>query len=63
MSEPIADHVPLHAVYVCAVCLSGVGGECHVPGCLFWMHDAPTERLHPVHIPSASPADDGERNT
>lgn len=28
-------------VDVCDLCLSGAGGECHVPGCAFWMQDAP----------------------
>lgn len=34
----------LHSVtmQVCSLCLDGAGGECHVPGCVFWMHDAPT---------------------
>lgn len=27
---------------VCELCLGGAGGECHVPGCVFWMCDAPT---------------------
>lgn len=26
---------------VCDLCLTGAGGECHVPGCTFWLHDAP----------------------
>jgi hypothetical protein len=26
---------------VCTLCLSGAGGECHVPGCMFWMCQAP----------------------
>jgi hypothetical protein len=29
-------------VWVCDLCLAGEGGECHVPGCAFWCHDAPT---------------------
>ena len=29
--------------YVCGLCLTGVGSDCHVPGCVFWMHDVPTE--------------------
>jgi len=29
--------------YVCGMCLTSVGAECHVPGCVFWMHDVPTE--------------------
>ena len=28
-------------VRVCALCLNGAGGECHVPGCAFWMNAAP----------------------
>jgi hypothetical protein len=27
---------------VCSLCLTGAGGECHVPGCAFWMNDAPS---------------------
>lgn len=36
--------IPLHRIeaWVCDLCLSGAGGECHVPGCSFWCHDAPT---------------------
>lgn len=30
--------------YVCDLCLSGAGGECHVPGCGFWIFDAPAGR-------------------
>lgn len=26
---------------VCDPCLAGAGGECHTPGCAFWMHTAP----------------------
>lgn len=29
------------AFNVCELCLTGAGGECHVPGCTFWMSDAP----------------------
>jgi hypothetical protein len=29
--------------YICDMCLTSVGSECHVPGCVFWMHDVPTE--------------------
>lgn len=29
------------ACHICNFCLDGVGGECHTPGCLFWMHPAP----------------------
>jgi hypothetical protein len=25
----------------CSLCASGVEGECHVPGCAFWMKTAP----------------------
>jgi hypothetical protein len=30
--------------YVCDLCLSGAGGECHVPGCSFFIWDAPVGR-------------------
>lgn len=38
------DEIPLHRIvlYVCQLCLDGAGGECHVPGCAYWMKDAPT---------------------
>lgn len=39
-SEPVLHHVE---VSVCQMCLDGVGGECHTPGCVFWMNDAPNE--------------------
>lgn len=26
---------------VCEHCLNGEGGECHEPGCMFWMNRAP----------------------
>ena len=28
-------------VAICSPCLDGEGGECHTPGCLFWMCSAP----------------------
>jgi len=28
-------------VRICELCLGGRGGECHVPGCVFWMVSAP----------------------
>lgn len=29
-------------VAICNLCLRGDEGECHVPGCVFWMCAAPT---------------------
>ena len=26
---------------ICSLCLGGAEGECHVPGCVFWMCPAP----------------------
>jgi hypothetical protein len=26
---------------VCTQCLDGAGGECHAPGCIFWINRAP----------------------
>lgn len=32
-------------VHICVLCLNGAGGECHVPGCAFWMNDAPSAEV------------------
>jgi hypothetical protein len=31
----------LVALWLCVRCLTGAGGECHVPGCALWMNRAP----------------------
>lgn len=36
------------ALNVCAYCREGAGGECHTPGCAFWMNRAPDVPLRPV---------------
>jgi hypothetical protein len=38
------QEIPVRRIelWVCDLCLAGEGGECHVPGCAFWCHDAPT---------------------
>lgn len=28
-------------LYLCDSCLDGKGGECHMPGCVFWFNQAP----------------------
>lgn len=38
MTEPTLTTM---ALTVCSLCASGVEGECHVPGCAFWMKTAP----------------------
>lgn len=38
MTDPMLINVP-----VCRRCLDGEGGECHMPGCAFWMHPAPPD--------------------
>lgn len=46
--EPEARFVRLA---ICDLCLDGMGGECHVPGCAFWMAEAPTSPLrHAIEI-------------
>jgi hypothetical protein len=47
MAEP---ELELVAVMICNLCLDGVGGECHVPGCLFWMNDAPANSIRVAAI-------------
>lgn len=45
MTDPITEpEIPVFRIetLVCQLCLRGAGGECHVPGCSFWLHDAPT---------------------
>jgi hypothetical protein len=37
---PALRHLDAH---VCDLCLGHEGSECHTPGCVFWMHDVPTE--------------------
>lgn len=45
--------VSLHRVTLtlCSLCLNGEGGECHTPGCSFWMHAAPDI---PVYVEAAA---------
>jgi hypothetical protein len=46
MGEEVDEPVyKLRMVPVCEACEGGKGGECHTPGCSFWMSDAPTEPL------------------
>ena len=35
------EHLNYVGLMVCDYCMDGDGGECHVPGCIFWMCDAP----------------------
>jgi hypothetical protein len=32
-------------IEVCARCLFGLGDECHVPGCIFWMRAVPSQEV------------------
>lgn len=34
-------------IRLCDDCLSGIGGECHTPGCALWLNRAPDLRIHP----------------
>lgn len=36
--EPTLVRVSL---VLCSLCLSGAGGQCHMPGCALWMKAAP----------------------
>lgn len=38
MKEPQVHCV---ALWLCDLCLDGVGGECHVPGCALYLNRAP----------------------
>ena len=41
--------IELHRVLlvICDLCLNGKGGECHVPGCSFYLNRAPDLPLTP----------------
>lgn len=39
--DPGEDELQTVTLNVCALCLRGSGGECHTPGCAFWMNRAP----------------------
>lgn len=46
LTEPTEPSGPLlltFRVTVCSLCLAGMGAECHVPGCAFWMADVPSD--------------------
>lgn len=47
MSEPRVYRVTL---WLCELCLTGKGGECHTPGCALWLNRAPDLSLadHPM---------------
>lgn len=32
---------------MCSACLDGEGGECHTPGCAFWINRAPDIPVRP----------------
>jgi hypothetical protein len=34
-------------IRICELCLTGKGGECHVPGCALWLNRAPDLAIHP----------------
>lgn len=36
------------ACLFCNLCLDGVGGECHTPGCIFWMSHGPVASIREV---------------
>ncbi len=39
--EELEESVSPMILDVCGLCREGAGGECHVPGCAFWMNRAP----------------------
>lgn len=44
MSEPVLSMVS-GSFTACSACLDGEGGECHTPGCVFWLMRAPDLNL------------------
>ena len=41
VNNPRMRLVTVSRLAICDPCLDGAGGECHAPGCLFWMNRAP----------------------
>lgn len=41
VEESLIDPLNKVTLYMCSLCLDGAGGECHVPGCVFWMMQSP----------------------
>lgn len=37
--------VSRYEIYLCELCIKGVGGECHTPGCALFLSRAPDLRL------------------
>jgi hypothetical protein len=49
------ERLTFGGVNVCGACLRGEGGECHTPGCSFWMNRAPDI---PFTLQPAAPLED-----
>lgn len=64
----MSDEIAVHTVKLdlCELCISGEGGECHVPGCALWINRAPDLRIdtHPSFavIPDTAAGDDTLRD-
>lgn len=43
-------------ISVCTPCLGGDVGECHTPGCAFWMQDAPNTELVAILLQNCRPS-------
>lgn len=41
LEDALADLTRIE-LQVCSQCLAGAGGECHSPGCSFWIWPGPT---------------------
>jgi hypothetical protein len=45
-NEPTKTNEPeIWLMPICELCTSGAGGECHTPGCSFFLKDGPEEKL------------------
>lgn len=47
---PDTPEIPLQRVTLtlCVLCLAGMGGECHSPGCALWLNRAPDIPIRPM---------------
>ena len=54
------DFIRWVSLPICALCIEGMGQECHTVGCYFWMKDVPSD-LEPYTIDRAIDAEEVPR--
>jgi hypothetical protein len=60
MAETTEPTLTTMALTVCSLCAGGTEGECHTPGCAFWMKTAPGVPLTPLGCPCVGTPDEAD---